>query len=187
MINSIIHLNNNKHLNQSILDKNFRCKIGEIDIIAREGNYICFIEVKTRYGDLFGSPCEAVTYSKQQRISKVAQIYIMKKRLYRFFCRFDVIEVILNKNDDSENGLIESLKDDYIVRAKAVSYIIDAKPQVEYDVEELQKIADLILVDEIHLFDKNVFGAQGYRVAAVSLVGIGFFGRGHAEAHNYAA
>ena len=85
----------------TILDKNFRCKIGEIDIIAREGNYICFIEVKTRYGDLFGSPCEAVTYSKQQKISKVAQIYIMKKKLYRFFFRFDVIEVILNKNDDS--------------------------------------------------------------------------------------
>jgi len=85
----------------TILDKNFRCNIGEIDIIAREGNYICFIEVKTRYGDLFGRPCEAVTFSKQQKISKVAQIYIMKKRLYKFYFRFDVIEVILNKDDDS--------------------------------------------------------------------------------------
>ena len=73
----------------------------------------------------------------------------------------DRVITVLNKNDDSENGLIESLKDDYIVRAKAVSYIIDAKPQVEYDVEELQKIADLILVDEIHLFDKNGYIYSG--------------------------
>lgn len=93
----------------TILDKNFRCKIGEIDIIAREGNYICFIEVKTRYGDLFGSPCEAVTYSKQQKINKVAQFYIMKKKLFKFFFRFDVIEVILNKNDD--NYSIKFIKD----------------------------------------------------------------------------
>ena len=74
----------------------------------------------------------------------------------------DRVITVLNKNDDSENGLIESLKDDYIVRAKAVSYIIDAKPQVEYDVEELQKIADLILVDEIHLFDKKRIYLQWY-------------------------
>ena len=85
----------------TILDKNFRCKIGEIDIIAKDGEYICFVEVKTRYGDLFGRPCEAVTYSKQQKINKVAQMYIMKKKLLNFFFRFDVIEVILNKDDDS--------------------------------------------------------------------------------------
>ena len=50
-----------------------------------------------------------------------------------------VIDVI-DKNESSEEQLIDSLKDDYIVRAKAVSYIIDAKPEVEYDVKELQKI-----------------------------------------------
>lgn len=63
-----------------------------------------------------------------------------------------VIDVI-DKNESSEEQLIDSLKDDYIVRAKAVSYIIDAKPEVEYDIEELQKIARLISVDEIHLFN----------------------------------
>ena len=63
-----------------------------------------------------------------------------------------VIDVI-DKNESSEEQLIDSLKDDYIVRAKAVSYIIDAKPEVEYDVKELQKIARLISVDEIHLFN----------------------------------
>lgn len=67
----------------------------------------------------------------------------------------DRVVTVLDKNDRSEEELIESLKDDYIVRAKAVSYIVDAKPQVENDVEELQKIAKLMSVDEIHLFDET--------------------------------
>ena len=67
----------------------------------------------------------------------------------------DRVFTVLDKNDQSEEELIELLKDDYIVRAKAVSYIVDAKPQVENDVEELQKIAKLMSVDEIHLFDET--------------------------------
>ena len=73
----------------------------------------------------------------------------------------DRVVTVLNKNDENENGLIESLKDDYIVRAKAASYIIDAKPTAEHDVEELQKIANLISVDEIHLIDKNGYIYSG--------------------------
>ena len=65
----------------------------------------------------------------------------------------DRVITVLDENDESRNELIESLKDDYIVRAKAVSYMIDADPAVEYDVDELQKIAKLMAVDEIHLFD----------------------------------
>ena len=88
--------------------------------------------------------------------------YVNDSNTYRMSkVLLDRVITVLNKNDDSENELIKSLKDDYIVRAKAVSYIIDAKPQVEYDVEELQKIADLILVDEIHLFDKNGYIYSG--------------------------
>ena len=60
------------------------------------------------------------------------------------------------------NELIESLKDDYIVRAKAVSYMIDADPAVEYDVNELQKIAKLMAVDEIHLFDDQGYYLQWF-------------------------
>lgn len=59
----------------------------------------------------------------------------------------DRVITVLDKNDESRNELIESLKDDYIVRAKAVSYMIDADPAVEYDVNELQKIAKLMAVD----------------------------------------
>lgn len=67
----------------------------------------------------------------------------------------DRVISIIDKNETSEAQLIDSLKDDYIVRAKAVSYIIDAKPEVEYDVDELQKIAKLISVDEIHIFNEK--------------------------------
>ena len=73
----------------------------------------------------------------------------------------DRVITVLDKNDKSEEALIKSLKDDYIVRAKAVSYIIDAKPEVEYDVDELQKIAALISVDEIHLFDTKGYIYSG--------------------------
>lgn len=62
---------------------------------------------------------------------------------------------IIEENQKSEKELIQSLKEDYIVRAKAVSYIIDAKPDAEYNREELQKIADLMSIDEVHLFDKH--------------------------------
>lgn len=51
----------------------------------------------------------------------------------------DRVVTVLNKNDQSEEELIESLKDDYIVRAKAVSYIVDAKPQVENDAGGIAK------------------------------------------------
>lgn len=60
---------------------------------------------------------------------------------------------ILEKNDQTEKEMMQSLKEDYIVRAKAVSYIIDAEPEVENDLEELKKIASLMSIDEIHLFD----------------------------------
>lgn len=62
---------------------------------------------------------------------------------------------VLDRNTQSEEELINSLKDDYIVRAKAVAYIIDAKPEAEKDVDELRKIANLMSVDEVHLFDKD--------------------------------
>ena len=49
-----------------ILECNFRCRLGEIDIIAREGGYLCFVEVKYRSGDGYGSPLEAVGVYKQR-------------------------------------------------------------------------------------------------------------------------
>ena len=55
-----------------ILEENFSCKIGEIDLIARDENYICFIEVKTRYSQDYGTPAESITYRKRKKLYKIA-------------------------------------------------------------------------------------------------------------------
>lgn len=69
--------------------------------------------------------------------------YVNDKDAYRTSkVLVDRVVTVLNKNEENRSELIQSLKDDYIVRAKFVSYIVDAKPQVEYDVAELTKIAD---------------------------------------------
>lgn len=65
----------------------------------------------------------------------------------------DRVVNVIEKNEDDEKNMITSLKEDYIVRAKAVAYIINANPDAEKNVDELKKIADLMSVDEIHLFD----------------------------------
>ena len=67
----------------------------------------------------------------------------------------DRVISVIETNEKNEQALINSLKDDYVVRAKTVAYMIDAKPEVEYDVKELKKIANLVSVDEIHLLDKE--------------------------------
>ena len=88
------------NLGYKILDKNFRCKCGEIDLIALSKGCICFIEVKTRYGINFGMPAESVSYSKQHKIYKTAEMYILKKNIINYNFRFDVMEVILNNNNN---------------------------------------------------------------------------------------
>ncbi len=62
---------------------------------------------------------------------------------------------VLDKNESSEERFVKLLKDDYIVRVKTISYIVDAKPEVEYDIDELQKIASLMSVDKIHFIDET--------------------------------
>ncbi len=69
--------------------------VGEIDIIAQKGDVVSFVEVKTRKGENFGLPCEAVTKNKQQKIIKTAYTYIAEKNLDANYS-FDVIEVLHN-------------------------------------------------------------------------------------------
>jgi len=82
----------------TILAQNYRCRFGEIDIIARESDYLVFVEVKTRTGVSHGHPLDAVTFKKQKQISKVAQYYLAEKNLFDTAARFDVVSVILSKN-----------------------------------------------------------------------------------------
>ena len=76
-----------------IIEYNFRCRQGEIDIIAKDGEYLVFCEVKYRSGSKSGTPFEAVDYKKQRIISRCAYFYIMKKHWEYLPCRFDVISV----------------------------------------------------------------------------------------------
>ena len=81
-----------------ILETNFKTNFGEIDIIAKKDEYICFVEVKTRSTDDFGEPREAVDFYKQKKITSVAQYYITKQK-DDVLCRFDVIEVKYKKEN----------------------------------------------------------------------------------------
>jgi putative endonuclease len=90
-----------KNIGYTIIDVNYRCKLGEIDIIAKDKDFLCFIEVKTRYNNFYGTPAEAVNFSKQKTIYKVAQTYICHKKVKNIYFRFDVLEVITNKQNDS--------------------------------------------------------------------------------------
>ena len=75
-----------------ILERNFRNRSGEIDLIAKKDGQIHFIEVKYRTTSDFGSPLEAVDFRKQKQIRKVAMYYLMKNKLSEWTpCQFDVI------------------------------------------------------------------------------------------------
>ena len=87
---AILHLEHNGY---DILSTNYTCKSGEIDIIARHGEFLIFVEVKMRRTNTYGLPREAVNLKKQDTIKKVAQFYINEKKLHSIDCRFDVIEV----------------------------------------------------------------------------------------------
>lgn len=78
----------------SIVQKNYRCPVGEIDIIARWGELVIFAEVKTRRSGRFGRPGLAVDFFKQQKIIRSASWYIRQKGLEDSRFRFDVLEVI---------------------------------------------------------------------------------------------
>ena len=75
-----------------ILEKNFRCRIGEIDIIAKDGKYLCFIEVKYRRTPKAGYPHEAINLHKQNKIWKVANYYLLTHGFTDSIpCRFDAV------------------------------------------------------------------------------------------------
>lgn len=79
-----------------IIEKNFKNRIGEIDIIAKDKEYLVFVEVKTRTGTGYGLPCQAVDARKQKVIGKVASMYLANNNLSNQCCRFDIIEVYSN-------------------------------------------------------------------------------------------
>ena len=90
-----------------VLHKNYKNKIGEIDIIAKEGDTVAFIEVKTRSSYIFGTPAEAVNYRKRQKIIKTALKWMTDKN-YEDDIRFDVIEVLINETGAPDINYIKN-------------------------------------------------------------------------------
>jgi len=88
-----------------ILEHNFRCKIGEIDLIAQDGTVLVFLEVKYRKNTVFGNPAEAVTPSKQRTICKAADYYRLKKGIAQDVpCRFDVVAILGDRIEVIKNA-----------------------------------------------------------------------------------
>lgn len=78
-----------------VIEYNFRCRMGEIDIIAREGEYLVFVEVKYRANEGRGNPLEAVDWKKQRIISRVAAYYCLTHACDETIpCRFDVVSIL---------------------------------------------------------------------------------------------
>lgn len=76
----------------TIAARNFRCRMGELDIVAKNERYLAFVEVKLRKNDQFGSACEAVTPAKQRKLRAAAQFYLISHST-TLQPRFDVAEV----------------------------------------------------------------------------------------------
>lgn len=92
-----------------ILEQNYRCPWGEIDLIARDGNTLVFVEVKTRSSSLFGSPLHSVGRSKQRKLVKSAMNYLNAHGLHHSDCRFDVVSVMIDP--DRHKNHVEVIED----------------------------------------------------------------------------
>ena len=79
-----------------ILERNFRCKMGEIDIVAAKEDSLCFVEVKARTRTDYGMPRDAVDRRKQQKLLRTAQLYLKLHPGYaqRFSPRMDIVEIL---------------------------------------------------------------------------------------------
>ncbi len=80
----------------AIVERNYRCRLGEVDVIARDGDTLCFIEVKARRTGAFGGGLEAVEGRKRGRVRRVASYYLARFGDDMPPCRFDAAEVWFN-------------------------------------------------------------------------------------------
>lgn len=88
-----------KRSGYQILATNYRCRFGEIDIVSEKEGTVVFVEVKTRGSDRFGQPGDAVTRSKQKRLYRLAEKYLLDHKLESVPIRFDVLCVSLSSGE----------------------------------------------------------------------------------------
>ena len=87
-----------KRIGYKCLARNYRCPLGEVDLIAKDGDTLVFIEIKTRKGKSLGYAKEAVDGRKRRQLSKVALTYIKANDCWHMKSRFDVVAINVNKN-----------------------------------------------------------------------------------------
>ena len=83
-----------------IVERSFRLFRGEIDVVARDGDTLVFVEVKTRSDESHGRPEESVTPAKQRQIRRIAQGYLVRTGCGDVACRFDVVAILFRGPDD---------------------------------------------------------------------------------------
>jgi len=105
-----IAVNYLKQKGYKILDRNFECRQGELDIIALDKKEIVFIEVKTRTSNRYGYPSEAVNKIKQKHMLQTIKYYLYVRNLNDKFVRIDVIEVYIKDNVYKVNHIKQALE-----------------------------------------------------------------------------
>lgn len=95
-----------------IIERNYKSKMGEIDIIARDGEYTCFVEVRMRKTNAFGTPADTIDKRKQRRIINTAKQYAVAKGIYDTPMRFDAVVINAAADKDGmKNVSMEVIKD----------------------------------------------------------------------------
>lgn len=86
-----------KRCGYTVLERNYKTRIGEIDIVAEDGDVLAFVEVKMRRSDTYGLPEEAINLKKMRKLERLAQLYIKHKNLYNRKARFDIVSILARK------------------------------------------------------------------------------------------
>lgn len=95
-----------------IITRNYRSKMGEIDIIAMDGEYTCFVEVRLRKSNAYGSPADTIDERKRRRIINTAKLYAVSKGIYDTPMRFDVVAINADLHSGKrQNTSVQIIKD----------------------------------------------------------------------------
>ncbi len=93
-----------------LIEKNFHCRLGEIDLIMRDGDYLVFVEVRSRKNQGYGNALESIGYFKQQKIKKAAQYFFCKySKYHKMASRFDVF--VINQSNDCSDPAVARQQD----------------------------------------------------------------------------
>jgi len=94
----------------TVLHRNWTAVMGELDIVAKKGDTVVFVEVKRRMSLKYGRPCVAVGPQKQFKLSQLAACYIKKYQLFGLKFRFDIIEILVDTVNHIENAFYSKIK-----------------------------------------------------------------------------